>query len=47
MKPSLTRISFHVVCMFRRPSRWRFFAAGIGREFELWIANIGLVLRVA
>jgi len=35
MNASLTRISFHLACLFRRPSRWRFFAAGIGREIEL------------
>jgi hypothetical protein len=38
MKTSLTRISFHLVCLFRRPSRWRFFAAGIAREFSQWMA---------
>ena len=47
MKASLTRISFHIVCIFRRPSRWRFFAAGIAREFGLWFANIGSALRTA
>jgi hypothetical protein len=32
---SLSRISFHLVCIVRRPSRWRFFTAGIGRELTL------------
>jgi hypothetical protein len=35
MNASLTRISFHLGCLIRRPSRWRFFAAGIGRELTL------------
>ena len=37
MKTSLTRISLHIICIFRRPSRWRFFAAGIARELDQWI----------
>ena len=39
MNASLTRISFHVLCIIRRPSRWQFFAAGIGREISL-MANL-------
>lgn len=35
MNANLTRISFHLMCIVRRPSRWRFFAAGIGREIEM------------
>jgi len=35
MNASLTRITFHLGCLVRRPSRWRFFAAGINREIEL------------
>ena len=46
MKTSLTRISFHIVCLFRRPSRWHFFAAGIGREFSQWMA-IAITIAVA
>jgi hypothetical protein len=39
MNASLTRISFHLICIVRRPSRWHFFAAGIGRELVL-MANL-------
>lgn len=35
MNASLTRIYFHLVCIIRRPAKWRFFAAGIGREIVL------------
>jgi hypothetical protein len=35
MNASLTRISFHLLCLARRPSRWAFFVAGIGRELVL------------
>lgn len=35
MNASLTRIYFHLVCLIRRPAKWRFFAAGIGRELAL------------
>lgn len=35
MNASLTRICFHLVCLIRRPSKWRFFTAGIGRELAL------------
>jgi hypothetical protein len=41
MNANLTRICFHLVCLFRRPSRWRFFAAGIGRELELVLSRTG------
>jgi len=37
MKASFTRITFHLGCLIRRPSRWRFFTAGIGRELALLI----------
>ena len=39
MNASLTRICFHLLCIVRRPSRWRFFAAGIGRDLSL-LANL-------
>jgi hypothetical protein len=35
MKASLTRITFHLVCLVRRPAKWRVFTAGIGRELAL------------
>jgi len=35
MNANLTRIYFHLVCILRRPSKWRFFTAGIGRELAL------------
>jgi hypothetical protein len=35
MNANLTRIYFHLVCIIRRPAKWRFFAAGIGRELAL------------
>jgi hypothetical protein len=35
MNASLTRICYHLLCIVRRPSKWRFFAAGIGRELAL------------
>ena len=37
---SLTRITFHLLCIVRRPAKWRFFAAGIGREFGLLFAPL-------
>jgi hypothetical protein len=38
MNASLTRICFHLMCIVRRPSRWQFFVAGIGRELSLLTA---------
>jgi hypothetical protein len=31
----ITRIALHLACLTRKPSRWRFFAAGIARELRL------------
>jgi len=35
MNASLTRICYHLLCIVRRPAKWRFFVAGISRELAL------------
>jgi hypothetical protein len=42
MNASLTRICCHLLCIVRRPAKWRFFVAGIGREFALWAHPMAL-----